>query len=466
MTHSQQIQAIILAAGRSSRFKTDTTKLSFTLCGREMILYPLVLLHNYSIPTSLVIGYQKEKIRALVENAGYPVTFVEQSTQRGTGDAVLCTRAQWYAEHILILNGDAPLIRPETITLLIEKHSATHAALTFVTASDTDPSLKGYGRVIHDANHLYIKEAAECGSDEYLSCPINAGIYLVQRRKLEYALPLVQPSDSGEFYFTDLIRILSSLGERIETIYAPFDTVRGINTLKELSVAEHIKRSELISNLMEQGVHFSMPHTVHIDVDVIIEPDTIIGAGAVLTNGTIIRSHSIIGDYSCISKSTIAEEVVIRPYSTIYDSVVEAGAHIGPAAHIRNHTVIGTKSVIGNFVEVNNSFFGSQSKAKHLSYIGTSSVGNNVNIGAGAITCNYDGHTKHKTTIEDNVFVGSNSSFIAPISIGKDSIIGAGSVITDNVPPQALAIARARQVTKHEYHKNLPKKSTTLYLEP
>ncbi len=445
------LQAVILAAGKSSRFKTETSKLAYTLCGQEMILYPTLLLARLGIQTTVVVGHQKEQVRSIIEKKNIPVSFVEQHEQKGTGHAVLCTKDLWTADTILIMNGDMPLVTEEIIQELIKKHELTKATITFVTAHNTDPSQSGYGRVIQENNKISIVEARDFTGDSTQACCINAGIYLIKRAFLEKALTLIKPrTNTGELYITDLIQLANDGGFCVETISAPFDAIRGINTLKELWAAEHIKRSALIDYWMNNGVQFLAPQTVILDVDVTIGIGTVIGVGVRLKNGSKVGAFCSL-EHSYTSASVFEDNVTILPYCVITNSVIQKNATIGPFAHVRNNSICKENSVIGNFVEVNKSVIGKASKAKHLSYLGNTTLGTEVNIGAGTITCNYDGVNKHETVIEDKVFVGSNTALVAPVTLGKESMIAAGSVITEDVPANALAIGRARQVTKKEY---------------
>jgi len=451
-------QAIILAAGRSSRFNTGITKLSYTLCGQEMIAYPLTILQSLQIPVTVVVGFQKEAVAAILTKHLFAGTIVEQEQQNGTGAAVALTKPYWHAQHILVMNGDMPLVTPEIISQLIEKHTNSAATVSFVTAYNADPSFTGYGRVMKDGNRYTIIESSDFTGDATQACYINAGIYLFKREFLEHYCDQLQPNNKKkEFYLTDLIACASTQNYTVETIVVPFDQIRGINTLKELWASEHIKRSELISYWMERGVHFSAAQTVHIDLDVTIGAGTRIESGVRILAGTRIGSNCYIDAGSVIKNSTLADAVLVKPYSVIQDSSIETHAEIGPFAHIRSHSVIGAQACIGNFVEVSKSTIAEKTKAKHLSYLGNALVGSEVNIGAGTIVCNYNGVTKKKSTtvIEDHALIGSNNSIVAPVKISAHAVTAAGSTITEDVPEYALALGRARQVNKENYRSPL-----------
>ncbi|MCL4361376.1 bifunctional UDP-N-acetylglucosamine diphosphorylase/glucosamine-1-phosphate N-acetyltransferase GlmU [Candidatus Dependentiae bacterium] len=456
---TNNLQAIILAAGRSSRFNTKNTKLSYKICGQEMIAYPAKLLGQMKIPTTLIVGYQKEIVKETIEKHNLEASFVEQTDQKGTGHALLLTKDLWSKENILVMNGDMPLITKEILENLIEHHSKTKATITLVSAYNTDPSLQSYGRVLKENNKVEIIEAKHFKGDLNAPCFINAGIYLIKKEFLEKHIKDLQYNSlTGEMYITDLIALASQKNYLVETINAQFDLVRGVNTLKELWAAEQIKKSELINFWQERGVYFSLAQSVHIDLDVTIGSETLIGMGAQLLQGTRIGSRVNIGFGSVITSSEIHDDVIIHPCSVITKTKIESHAQIGPFAHIRNNSHIGESSVIGNFVEISKTEFGANSKAKHLTYIGNAKIGSNVNIGGGTIVCNYNGVTKNTTTIHDNASIGSNNCLVAPVEIGQEAITGAGSVITENVPDHALAVARAQQVNKENYALKLKEK--------
>lgn len=451
------LQAVVLAAGRSSRFKTETSKLATKICGQEMILYCTKLLESLGVPTTLVVGYQREQIEEVVQREhGDKVNFVLQPEQKGTGHAVQCSRDVWHSENILILNGDGPLITPEIIKNLIAKHTESNAAISLVTAHNPDPSVIGYGRIINQDGATKIVEHKHFTGDPQEHCCLNAGIYLVRTDFLQQAIDSIPENEvTHEWYLTDLIHMASEQGKTITTVDAPFDRIRGVNTLKELWTIEQVLRYDIISEHMASGVRFSAPQTMHIDLDVQIGAGTVIGCSAHLLNGTRIGKNCRIESGSTIKDAHIGDNVTILQNSMIYNSDVQDGAQVGPCAHIRNESLIKKMAVIGNFVEVTKSTIGAGTKAKHLAYLGNAVIGENVNIGAGTITCNYDGTHKHATTIEDNAFIGSNNTLVAPVTIGKGAYTAAGSVITKDVPAGALGIARERQTNKDGYAQQL-----------
>lgn len=449
-----QVQAIVLAAGRSSRFKSDTSKLLFTLCGQEMIIYPLKTLQELAIPVTLVVGYKKDHIKRLIEHHSFDsISYVEQSHQLGTGDAVASTANSWYADHVLVMNGDMPLIQPELIHELIQVHTNKEAAMSFVVAHNSDPiSSAGYGRIVTHDNNTAIIEARDFKGDPAVDCFINAGIYIFRREFIKkYITTLRTHENSQELYLTDLVDIASRQKLPIATINAPFDTVRGVNTLKELWIAEQIKRAEIIEHWMSQGVRFTCAQSTHIDINVSISAGTCIDTGAQILSGTRIGKHSYIMPFSYIKNSVLGEQVTVHSHSVITDTTIGDRAQVGPFAHIHNNNNIGSGSVVGNFVEVSRTAIAHDTKIKHHSYIGNAHIGARVNIGAGTIICNYNGVTKNTTVIEDDAFIGSNNALIAPVKVAHHAMTAAGSVITEDVPAHALAIARATQVNKENY---------------
>lgn len=449
----KNIQAIILAAGKSTRLNSGHNKLLEQLCGQPMIIFVTKLFSSLNIKTTVVVGHQKESVQECIEkyHPNEDISFVVQASQRGTADALNCARDQWHQEHILVINGDMPLVTTEIIENLYQQHITSNATVSFVISHLSEPN-NSYGRVIKKDNQVSIVEAREFAGDSAEHCCINAGIYIIKKSFLEQHMPTLQPNQvSNELHITDLVTRASEQGEIIATVNAPFDYVRGINNQHELWAAEQVQRSNIIKYWMERGVRFSVAHNVHIDLDVTIGTGSYIGCGVHLLYGTKVGTNCKIHEYATLEHVTVGDNSNIYPFSIIKDTTIGSDAQIGPFAHIRNQTTIADQTTIGNFVEIKNSNIGTGSSAKHLAYIGDANVGSHVNIGAGTITCNFDGKKKHKTIIEDNVFVGSNNTLVAPVTIKDGAFTAAGSTITQDVPAQALAIARAQQVNKLEY---------------
>jgi bifunctional UDP-N-acetylglucosamine pyrophosphorylase/glucosamine-1-phosphate N-acetyltransferase len=457
---NNNLQAIILAAGKSSRFNTAKTKLAETICGQAMILFPTKLLAQLKITTTLVVGYQQEIIRDIVlKQHGQTIEFIVQEKQNGTGHALACTKSSWKNDHILVLNGDVPLITAEIISSLYEEHIKHAAAISFVTTCNTDETGKAYGRVVKDGNKIAIVEAKDFSGDIHEHCCVNAGIYLINKNFLEnYIATLNDNNASNEFYITDLVKIASENNLAVATTQAPFDTIRGVNTFQELWAVEQIKRSELIKYWMDNGVRFSLPHQVHLDLNVAIGACSFINGGVHLLGNTIIGKNCIIHEFSSLENVITEDNVTVFSHCVIKNSYLQTNVQVGPFAHLRAQVTIGKNSSIGNFVEIKKSTIGENSKAKHLTYLGDATIGSEVNIGAGTITCNYDGVNKHATIIEDNVFIGSNNTLVAPITIGNNAFTAAGSTLTHDVPDNALAVARSHQINKPDYATKLKNK--------
>jgi bifunctional UDP-N-acetylglucosamine pyrophosphorylase / glucosamine-1-phosphate N-acetyltransferase len=457
---SNNVQAIILAAGRATRFHTDTTKLAYPICGQEMILYPTKLLQKLNIPTIVVVGYQKELIKNIISAENIVVDFVTQEKQEGTGHAVACTKDLWNSDHLLVMNGDVPFVTEHTIIQLFNEHIKNNAAISFVTSSDTDETAKAYGRVIATDNGISIIEAKDFkGNINECNC-VNAGIYLINKNFLqEYIATLNTNNASKEFYITDLVKIASEHNLAVAITDAPFNTVRGINTFQELWTAEHVKHNELVHYWMSHGVRFSFPQHVHIDLNVTIGQGSYIGDGVHLYGNTVIGQHCTVKEFSSLNNVILEDNATIHSHCVIENAYIKEHAQVGPFARFRSNVTIGEQCIIGNFVEVKNSTIGTETKAAHLTYIGDATVGSNVNFGAGTITCNYDGIRKHQTVIKDNAFIGSNNSLIAPITIGNNAFTAAGSTITSDVPDDAFAIARTPQTTKYDYATKLKQRA-------
>ncbi len=457
---NNNLQAIILAAGKSTRFNTEKTKLAQSICGQPMILFATKLLEQLNIFTTVVVGYQAEIIKNIITTAhGETVAFVTQEKQEGTGHALACSKASWNYDYILVLNGDVPLVTAETITTLYEEHIKTGAAISFVTAYNPDDSAS-YGRIVKTDTTIAIVEAKDFTGDATQHCFINAGIYLINKDFLiNYIATLNDNNANKEFYITDLVKIASENNLTITTINAPFDTIRGINTFQELWVAEQIKRLELINYWMDHGVRFMLPSTVTLDLTTTIGEGSQIGGNVHLHN-TILGTNCIIKEFSSLENVILENEAIIDSHCVLKNAYIKTGAHVGPFAHLRSNVTIETHSIIGNFVEIKNSIIGTHTKAKHLTYIGDAVVGARVNIGAGTITCNYDGVNKNRTIIKDDAFIGSNNTLIAPIMIGHNAFTAAGSTLTEDVPDNALAIAREPQINKNDYALKLKNPTT------
>jgi len=448
---------VIMAAGKGTRLKSRRPKVLHEIGGRALLQHVIDAAKTI-VPAGqiyCIIGHEAESVRAAVEHMG--VKFVLQAEQRGTGHALQMVKAEFELSgtkppvNLLVLSGDVPLIKPETIRALMEFHSSERAAMTILTAIPRDPT--GYGRVLR--KHAESTEVRGIVEQKDLkpaddSAEINSGIYCFDTPALFSNLErLTDQNASGEFYLTDIASLLVSEGKRVVATVAPhIDEVLGANTIAEMMHLDAAMRSATARRLMAAGVTIFRPETCVIDAAVEVAPDTVIEPFVQLLGTTRIGSDCRIRSYSVIQNSTIGNSVLIRNGCILDEANVGDGALLGPYAHLRPGSDIGPEAHIGNFVETKKVRMGRGSKANHLSYLGDAIIGSGTNIGAGAITCNYDGAHKHTTTIGNNVFVGSDSTLVAPITLGDGAYVAAGSSITEDVPPDALALGRSRQITK------------------
>jgi bifunctional UDP-N-acetylglucosamine pyrophosphorylase/glucosamine-1-phosphate N-acetyltransferase len=387
------------------------------------------------------------------------VRFIVQAEQRGTGHALQCAESETrdYAE-LIVLSGDVPLLRPETIVALRDFHLREQAAMTILTAVPQDPF--GYGRILRkkqgtpDVQAIIEQKALE--PDQQNLREINSGIYAFQREALyNHISGLRSDNAHKELYLTDMARILSEAGERVVAVEAAEAVeVLGANTIAEMMDLDREMRLATARRLMENGVVIQRPDTVIIDTGVEVGADTVIEPFVQLLGRTRIGSDCRVRSYSVLEHATVGDQVEIRHSCVVAESQIDKGARVGPLAHVRPGCHIGEGAHVGNFVEVKQTRIGAGSKANHLSYLGDAEIGAGANIGAGTITCNYDGVHKHRTVIGDHVFIGSDSALVAPVVIGEGAYVAAGSIITDNVPADALALGRARQVNKAGWAKN------------
>ena len=449
---NSQINVVILAAGLGTRMKSKRAKVLHRAGGLSLIEH-VVAASRAIAPAdhvTAVIGHQAEQVRQLLAPSG--VRFVEQSEQKGTGHALLACRDSLASESgfVVVLYGDCPLLAPATLSELVRRQTSGSAAATLITTRLDDPT--GYGRVVL-GEHGEVRAIVEHkdANPEQLSIPlINSGIYCFQADLLWQHLLEIRPDNSAhEYYLTDIVEILNRAGHSVAAMEVenPAELL-GINDRVELAAVDRIFRERKVRELMLAGVTIEKPETVTIDAQVRIGADSIVEPFAQILGNTTIGEDCLIGACAIVGDSTLAANIEIAPFTHIVDSRIEAGAHIGPFARLRGGARIGSNTRIGNFVELKNTRFGTGAKANHLAYLGDAEIGENTNIGAGTITCNYDGASKHPTRIGKEAFVGSNSTLVAPLEIGDGSYIGAGSVITDPVPAEALALGRARQVIK------------------
>ena len=447
----RELCAVVMAAGQGTRMRSDLVKVLHPLGGLPMVGHVLDLCRRLGVKRTLVvIGHQAERVRDAL--ATYPVEFVLQAEQRGTAHAVLTTEAalQGFKGDLLVINGDVPLMTDVLAETLLGTHRKTRAQATVITTKLDDP--RGYGRVLRDRRRAFkgIVEEVEATVPQRRVKEINAGIYCFDARRLFAALHKVRPSAvKGELYLPEVLSILMKADERIATVLADDPReVLGINTRAELAEAYGILRLRTVKRLMETGVTCLDPATAHVSVLATVGRDTVLYPQVQIEGSTEIGEGCTIHAGCRIRNSRLGNRVTVLDGCVILESEIADEAAIGPYAHLRPESRIRRKAKVGNFVEIKKSVIGEGSKVPHLTYVGDATVGERVNIGAGTITCNYDGFAKHQTVIEDEVFIGSNASLVAPVRIGCGAMVAAGSTITQEVPPDALAFGRAQQVNK------------------
>ena len=454
--------ALILAAGQGTRIKSALPKVLHPICGKPLIHHVLERLSSLDIRTTfLVLGHQAERVEKAV--SGFAVEIVLQREQLGTGHAIMAAKPQLerLSGSLLVLYGDMPLIRGRELENLFRVRERENVDQVLLTAALDNPF--GYGRILRDerGEAIDIVEEQEATSEQKLIKEVNTGLNCFKIESLLASLSqLSRNNRAAEYYLTDLLRILRSKGKKVAVLESssPGD-ILGVNTREEMAVVEGKMRQEIARRWMLQGVTMLDPASVYIEPTVVIGRDTVLYPGVILEGQTVIGSGCTIRGFSHLSDATIEEGVVVDHCSVVRDSKVGAGSHVGPFAHLRANTVVAGSCRIGNFVELKNTRFGDSSKAAHLSYLGDTEAGSAVNIGAGTITCNYDGQHKHKTVIEDRAFIGSGSQLVAPVSIREEAYVAAGSSITEDVPPQSLGIARSRQINKPGWGKQRRKRN-------
>ncbi len=441
--------AVILAAGQGTRMKSERLKVLHEVCGRPMVDYVIETAREATrTKPFVVVGYQAEAVK---EATGDKVTYVTQEVQNGTGHAVMqaVPFLSGRYDEVVVLYGDCPLLPAATLSALIENRRDAQAACAVLTFRLPDPS--GYGRVLRAGGNRIAKivEQRDATLDELSVNEVNSGIYCFDASALLDALPLLRDDNAQkEFYITDVLSILHEKGLLcIACEAANPEECLGINDRCALAEVSEIVRKRILDDLMLSGVTIDDPASTFADAEVVVGPDTRIMPHTFLKGKTHIGKGCLIGPQTLVDESVIGDDVTIS-FSVIEKSRVCDRAKIGPFSHLRPASVIGEDAEIGNYAEIKNSSIGKGSKIHHHSYVGDSTLGERVNFSAGAITVNYDGRVKHHTDIADGAFVGCNVNLIAPVKVGKDAFVAAGSTVTDEVPPEALAIARERQTNK------------------
>lgn len=443
----KQLAAVILAAGKGTRMKSGLAKVLHPLAGWPMAVYPARLARDLGCePRVMVVGHQAREVEDAL--AGEGLHFALQSEQLGTGHALLCASEalKGFCGDLLLLCGDVPLIRRETLENLLHYHRSEQAAVTVLTAELTDPH--GYGRIVRDgAEVLRIVEEKDASRKEKCLREINTGIYLFSAPFVFEALHgLGRDNAQNEYYLTDVLAAARSQGEKVRALGVddPVETM-GINDRAQLAQAAGYLRRRINLGHMLAGVSLVDPATTYIDAGVQIAADTVIEPNVHLRGTTRIGGGCVIEPGAVISDCEIGDQVHVKSSTVMTEAHIGQGCVLGPMAHLRPGTRLAGQNKLGNFVETKKALLAEKAQASHLTYIGDAEVGRNVNIGCGTITCNYDGVNKHRTIIEDDVFVGSDTQFVAPVRIGRGALIGAGSTITKDVPPDALSLARSEQ---------------------
>ena len=440
-----------MAAGKGTRMRSNRPKVLHRLAGLPLLEHVIRAAQSLEPKsTGIVIGHQAERIRAsLSEHKG--LRFAVQVEQLGTGHALLQAMPLLRNQcgTLVVLSGDVPLIQPSTLQRLLTTHHAASAALTVVTARVTRPY--GYGRVIRKERRLSrIVEERDASDTQRQLNEINGGIYALDLEPLFDALgDILRAGAADEIYLPSLVKVYRRRGLPVETLEVTNpDEVRGINSQTELAEVRRIVRQSKNEELMAVGVTLEDPATTYVDMDVTVGPDTVIHPGVILEGHTRVGARCELHAGVRIVDSTVGDDVVVNNHCVIQRTRIERGARVGPFAHLRPETEVGENARIGNFVETKKTTLGQGSKANHLTYLGDATIGAGVNVGAGTITCNYDGDAKHPTTIGNGVFIGSGTELVAPVSLGDGAYIAAGSCITEDVPTDALGVARNRQVNK------------------
>ncbi len=439
---------IILAAGEGKRMKSKLPKPLHKVCGKPMIDHIVDALKNAGVNDSIVVvGHKAEIVKA---HLGENIKSVYQEDQLGTGHAVMCCEEflKNKSGRVIVLAGDAPLITSETISRVFEYHIKNDYSATVLTADALDST--GLGRIIRNAegNIEKIVEHKDASEEERMIKEVNSANYCFNIEDLQDALKKIENDNAQkEYYLTDTIEILKRSGKKVGAYKTDFVEFMAVNSRMQLQEASNAMRRRVLTRLMEDGVTIIDPASTYVDMDVVIGMDTILYPGTIIEGSTIIGEECIIGPNSRIVSSVIGNGVEIQN-SVVLESKVNDNSKVGPFAYIRPESEIGSNVKIGDFVEIKKSKIGDKTKVSHLTYIGDSEVGKGCNFGCGTVVVNYDGTNKYKTKIGDNAFIGCNCNLIAPVEVGNNAYLAAGSTITDNVPDGALAIARERQVNK------------------
>ena len=446
---TSKINIVLLCAGKSSRLKFNLPKVILPINGKTLLQRSLHSLGKLSpSKTIIVAGFKKELVINLSKTLNYKnLNFVVQKEQIGTGDAVKKAASSLDNKSIaLIMNGDTPFVDEGTINQALSQYRKTKSVFTIATTKPSSPF--GYGRILrdNDGQILDIVEEKDCDDKQKLIKEVNAGLYLIATDYLKKFVKKIKKNKNSEYYLTDLVNIFVRNGLRVDSV--PIKDERkfiNINTFDDYREAHNLDKMFIYEECVKQNIFLSDPESFQKDLDVKISKNVYIGPNVILKGNTELKEGVRIEGSAFISNSLIGKGTLVKPFTTIEDSSIGSYVQVGPFSNLRPGNTIDNNAKIGNFVEIKKSKIGNKSKVPHLSYIGDTEMGSMVNIGAGTITCNYDGFTKHKTNIDDNVFIGSDTMLIAPIKVGKGSTTAAGSILNSNIPSQTLAVTRVKE---------------------
>lgn len=461
----QSLGVLIMAAGKGTRMHSEKPKVLQSLLEEPVVYYPLRAVFDAGLENvAVLVGHKGEMVEAYIQQEWANVEVLWQREQLGTGHAVQ-SAADWWTkfEHVLVLSGDVPLITPETISELVDKHARVRPQCTFLSCEVDDPT--GYGRVVRLADGgVRIVEHKDAVDDELFINEINAGVYLFETEALSAVIgQLGRSNEQNEYYLTEAIPLIGETeGDVHVSICEDYYELLGVNSPIDLAKTAEALNRKIVRAHMRNGLKCMDPATTWIGPRVELAPDVMLEPGVQIWGGSSLSDGTRVGAHSTLRNVKLGKDAVVFGPSVIFDAEIGDHAEIGPFAFLRCDVLVKDQAKIGRFVEIKNSAIGENAKVPHLSYVGDATVGEGTNIGAGTITCNYDGQSKHRTTIGANCFVGSDTMFIAPVSMGDNASTAAGSVVTKDVPEGALAIARSRQTNIDHWHdrKSIADKST------
>ena len=444
------LAAVVLCAGKGTRMRSDKAKVLHPILGKPLCFYPLMrALELGASPVTVVVGHQAEQVEGSVKALfpAAPMRFALQKEQRGTADAVRSAEQslRGFDGRVLILYGDVPLVRRETLAALADAHERNGGVLSLVSTRLEDPT--GYGRVIREGGQVVrIVEHKDCTPEQRQVRDCNAGIYLVNSSFLWTALANIRSTNAqGEFYLTDLVEMAAAQGP-VAAIDADFNETAGVNDRVELAARARDMQTRINTHHMRNGVSLADPATTYIEEGVAIGQDTDLGPGVSLSGATVVGQGVSIAQGCILHASSVADGTTLKPYTVLEEAKVGERCILGPFSRLRPGTDLAEEVHLGNFVETKKARIGKGSKANHLAYLGDAKIGSGVNVGAGTITCNYDGVNKHVTELGDKVFIGSDTQLVAPVKVGDGAYVGAGTTVTKDVPAGSLAVSRTPQV--------------------